>query len=187
MLAPQTTAAATWPIPGDVPPLDTIIADQAETIAAQAVLIDAYQGVLNTAQNPPPGTAAVGTGAITTASTSLSVSGVSAANIVTGATVTDATVPPITPAGTIVLGQISGTPGSGGVYLLNKPVTYAATIALTFTPPPGVSSWPTPTDAPTLELIREQQTAVLRLQSSLIQSYQDLLNLSETAAPPTGP
>lgn len=185
MLAPQQTAS--WPITGDVPDLENIIAAQAETIEQQAALIDAYQANLSAAQNPLPGPAATGTGAITTASTSLSVSGVSGANIVTGATVTDATVPPVTPAGTVVLGQISGTTGGGGVYLLNHAVTYAASIALTFTPPAGASSWPTPTDAPTLELIREQQTAVLRLQSSLIQSYQDLLNLSETAAPPTGP
>lgn len=183
-----TSGVPVWPIPGDVPPVEAIIQDQAAVIEDQEALLHDYQGVLNAAQNPAPGTAAAGTGAITTASTSLSVSGVTGANIVVGATVNDATVPtPLTPPGTIVLGQISGTTGSGGVYLLNKAVTYPATIALTFTPPPSASTWPTPTDAPTLMLIQQQQTAVLRMQSSLIQAYQDLLNVSQTAAPPTGP
>lgn len=183
MLAPQTTATTTWPIPGDVPDIEAIITDQAAAIADQAALIDAYQGALNAAQNLPPGIAAVGNGSTTGSSTSLVVTGVTSANIVTGATVTGTGVP----AGVTILGQISGTAGSSGTYLTSAALTIATAIPLTFTPPPLPSSWPTPTDAPTLMLIQQQQTAVLRMQSSLIQAYQDLLNLSQTAAPPTGP
>lgn len=186
-LIQQTATTPVWPIAGDVPNLEDIIDDQATTMAAQAVLIDAYQGNLNAAQAPVPGTVATGVANATSGSTTNIVVNSATPTIVNGATVTDATVPPVTPAGTTVLGQISGTVGGNGDYLLSQPVNYTTTMNLTFTPPPTPSAWPTPTDAPTLELIREQQTSVLRMQSSLIQAYQDLLNYSQTPAPPSGP
>ena len=44
-----------------------------------------------------------------------------------------------------------------------------------------------PTDADTLNAIVQAQTAVIRNQTALLQQYQDLLNVSQTPAPPTGP
>lgn len=188
--SPAPASTPVWPIPGDAPDLETIIGDQADTIAAQAALIDAYQGVLNAAQNPPPGTPATGTGTTAGSSTSLSVNAVTGI-IIVGATVTDIPVPPaasLIPTGTIVLGQISGTPGMAGSYLLNNAVNIPSTgDALTFTPPPPKTTWPTPTDSPTLMLIQQTQVAVIRMQSSLLQNYQELLNLSQTTPPATGP
>lgn len=184
---PMPMAAPVWPIPGDVPDIETIIADQAETIQAQAALIDAYQGTLNAIQNPPPGTPATGTGTTSGSSTSLNVNAVTGV-IVGRAAVTDPLGGTGIPAGTIVLGQISGTPGGVGSYLLNNAVNLATPgITLNFTPPPPATTWPTPTDAPTLMLIQQTQTAVLRMQTSLLQQYQELLNLSQTTPPPTGP
>lgn len=179
-----TQAVPVWPILGDVPDLRNIVQDQAETIAANAVLIDAYQTNLNTAQNPPPGTAATGNATTTGSSTSLAVVG-SAGTIHMGATITGSGVP-TTPAVT-VLGQISGTTGQDGTYLVSAPLTLATATALTFTPPPAPSTWPAPMDAPTLLTITQQQTAILRNQSALLQHYVDLLNSSITPAPPTGP
>jgi hypothetical protein len=66
-------------------------------------------------------------------------------------------------------------------------VTTLTNVALSITPGSSVSTWPTPQDAPTLSLISQQQTAVLRTQNALLQQYQDLLNTSQTAPPPTGP
>jgi len=60
-------------------------------------------------------------------------------------------------------------------------------VALTFTPGGGAMPWPTPTDSNTLNTIQQQQTAILRSQTALLQQYQDLLNTSLTPAPPTGP
>lgn len=178
MLAPNPTIAApVWPIAGDVPDLLAIVIGQAGTIASQEALLHAYQGNLTPAATP-----ATGTGAIVTASTSLAVSAVTG-TIVTGAVVTGSVI-----AGTVtVLGQISGTTGGAGTYLMSAPVTLAAAAVLTFTPPAGSSSWPVPRDAYTLNLIVQIQTAVLRTQSALLQHYQDLLNTSQVAAPPTGP
>ena len=131
-----------WPIPGDAPDLKTIVQDQATTMTAQAALIDAYQGWLNTEQTPPPATT--------------------------------------------VVSQQSGTWGGAGVYTLSVATTLSA-VALTFTPGGGPMPWPTPTDANTLNAIQQQQTAILRSQTALLQQYQDLLNTSLTPAPPTGP
>lgn len=271
--APQTSpmpaATPVWPIPGDVPDIEDVIDDQATTIKAQAALIDAYQAVLSSAQSAPTGTPANSTGTAGTVgspSNQITVTGTTG-TIVTGAIITSPVFgiagggPPFQ-----VLGQISGTPGGDGVYLVNYSVVFTS-IPLTFTPPalttvgvvgtsaaapnanqltittgapPGsitigatvldgslvpsgtiilgqisgtsgaagvyltsnptscsntnltintyaTSSWPVPTDAPTLELIREDQTAILRMQSSLIQNYQQLLNDSQTTPPPTGP
>lgn len=179
MLQATTTA---WPIAGDAPSLETIVADQAKTISAQEALLHAYQGNLNAAQSPPAGTAATGNGTTTGSSTSVVVTTVTG-TIVANAAVTGVGIP----TGTTVLGQISGTTGGAGTYLLSTPVNLATAVMLTFTPTGGVSTWPLPGDAPTLQLIVQQQTAILRTQSALLQHYQDLLNTSQTPAPPTGP
>lgn len=183
MLAPSPfVTTPVWPIPGDVPDLLAIVGDQAETIAAQAVLIDAYQGNLNAVQNPPPAAPATGNGAVVTNTTSLPVTGV-VGTIVTGAAVgnTGNAVAPT------VLGLITGTAGSNGTYLLSAPVTLASVTALTFTAPAGTSTWPIPRDADTLNAIVQAQTAILRTQGALLQHYQDVLNTSEVPVPPTGP
>src|SRR6516162_4951280 len=135
-----------WPIPGDAPDLKTIVQDQATTMTAQAALIDAYQGWLNTEQTPPAATA----------------TGISAS-----------------PPATTVVSQQSGTWGGAGVYTLSVATTLSA-VALTFTPGGGPMPWPTPTDANTLNAIQQQQTAILRSQTALLQQYQDLLNTSLT-------
>ena len=178
-------ASTPWPIPGDVPDLETIIADQSATISAQAALIDAYQGWLDSLQNPQPGTPASGTGTTAGSSTSLAINAVTGV-IIVGSTVTSTGIVTI-PTGTIVLGQISGSPGGVGSYLLNNAVNIATAQALSFTPPPPATTWPSPTDAPTLMLVQQMQASVLRIQSALLQAYQDLLNTSQTPAPPTGP
>jgi hypothetical protein len=182
----QTTiTAATWPIPGDVPDLNAIVQDQAETITAQEALLHAYQVVLNAAQAPVPGTVAHATG--TALGNQLTLSAVTGV-IGIGATVTPTATADaaLVPVGTTIQGQISGTTGGAGVYLTSQPTTASAT-GLTFTPLPTPSLWPTPQDAPTLNLIVQQQTAVIRTQTATLQHYQDLLNTSLTAAPPTGP
>lgn len=185
MLAPNLLATASWPVAGDAPDLLAIVTDQARTIAANAALIDAYQGNLNAAQNPPAGTPATANGAITTgATTSISVSG-TIGTIAAGATITGtglATAP-------IVIGQISGTAGSDGSYLISAAVTFAVVTGLTFTPPPAAfpGTWPIPQDQTTLNLLVQEQTAVIRTQTALIQHYQDVLNTSQVPAPATGP
>lgn len=182
MLAPtQQQTTQTWPIPADAADLRAIVEDQAATVAANAILIDAYQQNLNAAQNVP-GVVADGSG--TGNGTQLAVTG-STAPIVTGAVVADdgnVTVP----LGTKILGQISGASGRDGTYLTDQPTTASAT-ALTFTPPDNTAAWPAPNDAPTLMLIVQDQLTVLRQQTALLQGYQTLLNDSETAPPATGP
>jgi hypothetical protein len=177
MLNVSPLATPVWPIPGDVPPLKTIVSDQAATIAAQEVLLHAYQGDLNTAQATPP-TTATGT---STGTTSLTLAGVTGA-VLLGATITGTGVP----ASTTIVAQQSGTSGGAGVYTTSQATTLT-NVALTIIPGSSVSSWPTPQDAPTLSLISQQQTAVLRTQNALLQQYQDLLNTSQTAPPATGP
>ena len=185
MLQVMPTAVPVWPITEDAPDLETIVADGAKTIAAQAVLIDEYQTVLNNAQNPLPGTAA--TAVASASGTSLTVGAPVTGTIAVGATVADATTATTTvPAGTTILGQISGTTGGAGVYLTSQ-VTTALSTSLTFTPPPPASTWPIPGDAPTLQQIQLAQTGLIRLQTSLTQQYLDLLNISQTPIPPTGP
>lgn len=184
MLAPNPRATTSWPIAGDVPDLLAIVQNQAETIQDQEALLHAYQGVLTAAQNVPAGPAATGTGGPVTASTSLPVTAVTG-TIVNGATVGNTGNTP----NPTILGQVSGPPGVAGTYLLSAQVTIAAAAALTFQPPPPAefSSWPVPQDAPTLDQIVQTQTAVIRVQTALLQHYQDLLNFSQTPAPPTGP
>lgn len=183
MLSPQTTASVVWPIAGDVPDLNNIIDEQAAAIAAQFALLAAYQGALAAAINPVPGTVATAT--CTSTGTQIAVAATPAivGTIVVGSTLSDGVT---VPANTHVLGQISGTPGKDGVYLTDNPTTASATV-ITFTPPPTPQNWPTPQDALTLNLIAQQQIAVLRVQSALLQHYQDLLNTSQTPAPATGP
>ena len=179
MLQPMPTVTPVWPVAEDVPDLETIIADQAKTISAQAVLIDEYQTILNNAQMPIPGPAATAAGTAT-GTTSLTVSGVSGV-IATGASVKDAGMTTVVPTGTTILGQISGTTGGAGVYLTSNPIT-ATSVAMTFTPPPPASTWPTPGDAPTLQSIQTIQTGIIRLQTSLTTQYLQLLNTSQTPA-----
>ena len=176
---------AVWPIPGDVSDIQTIIQEQADTIAEQEVLLHAYQTNLNAVQNPSGGAAATGTGSASgTPANNLAVTNVGG-TIQQGAIVTGAGVPAAPPS-TTILGQVSGTTGGAGTYLTSQ-ATSALASALTFTPPPAASTWPTPIDAPTLMSIQQTQTAILRVQSALLQHYQDLLNTSQTPAPPSGP
>jgi hypothetical protein len=177
MLNVSPLAAPVWPIPGDVPPLKTIVQDQAETIAAQEALLHAYQVNLNTAQSSPP-TTATGNSSGTTSLTLAGVTG----SLLLGATVTGTGVP----ASTTITAQQSGTSGGAGVYTTSQATTLV-NAALTISPGGGPINWPTPQDAPTLSLISQQQTAVLRTQNALLQQYQDLLNTSQTAPPATGP
>jgi hypothetical protein len=177
MLQVSPLATPVWPIAGDVPALRTIVQDQAETVASQEVLLHAYQANLNTAQ-ATAATTATGTSTGTTALTLANVSGA----VLLGATIAGTGVP----TGISITAQQSGTAGGAGVYTTSA-VTTLTNVALTITPGGGPVSWPTPQDAPTLTLISQQQTAVLRTQNALLQQYQDLLNTSQTAAPPTGP
>lgn len=183
MLQVSQTSVPIWPITGDVPNLQTIIDDQAETITQNEALLHAYQVNLNAAQTNPPGTAATANGTTSGTSTSLVVAAPVTGTIVTGATVTGVGVP----TGVTILGEISGTAGGAGTYLTNVALALGTSTALTFTPPPTEGTWPAPTDAPTLLLISQQQTAILRTQSALLQHYVDLMNTSQTNAPPTGP
>lgn len=174
MLAPAPRTA-TWPAESDGPELETIIADQWKTIAAQEVLLHDFQTVLNAAQNPQPTSAPTGTGTASN-STSLTVAAAAGGAIVNGATIMGGTVP----TGTTILGQISGTTGGNGVYLTSAALNLSS-VPLTFKPPPPATTWPLPQDPATLLTIAQQQTAILRLQSSLMQNYVDLLNTSETS------
>lgn len=181
MLQPQTVAPiAIWPIPNDAPDLEVIVADQSATMTAQEALLHAYQEILNTDQNPPSAAPATGTGSAVGTQLTMSV--------VSGTIVNEAVIAGTgVPAGTTILGQISGaTIGGIGVYLTSVATTASAS-ALTFTPPPPLTTWPTPADAPTLMVISQEQVTIIRLQSSLLTAYQNLLNTSDTAPPATGP
>lgn len=178
MAAPSPSSS--WPITGDIPAISEIVLEQSQVIEDQEVLLHAYQTNLNTAQTTP-GATATGTGTAT--GNQLAVTAV-AGTIQNGAVISGGGV--TVPAGTTILGQISGTPGGAGTYLTSA-VTTAAAAALTFTNPPGASTWPVPTDAPTLMLIQQLQSSIIRLQTALLQGYQDLMNTSQTPAPPTGP
>lgn len=173
-----------WPIVPDAPDIRAIVEDQATTIAAQHTLIAAYQGNLNAAQTPPAGTAATGAGTTSGSSTTLTVASAQG-TIHTGSTISGSGVPTVNPP--TILGQISGTTGSNGAYLMSAALNIATAVTLTFTPPPAASTWPIPNDSDTLMLIQQTQTAILRVQSALIAHYQDLLNQSQTPAPPSGP
>ena len=175
---------AVWPTPGDAPDLLVIVQDQAITIDAQNALIQAYQSWLNTQQAAPVlRPAAYGNGTSSgTPATTLTVSGV------TGIITIPSRVagPGIVTVPTNIIAQQSGTTGGNGVYTTDNAMT-ASSAALTFTPPAQPMTWPTPIDAPTLQTIQQDQTAILRSQTALLQQYQDLLNDSQTTPPVTGP
>lgn len=173
-----------WPIVPDAPDIRAIVEDQAATIMQQEILLHAYQVNLNTAQAGAPGTPATGSGTTTGSSTSVTITAAQG-TIVVGATVSGTGIPTVNPPK--VLGQISGTTGSNGVYLLSAAVNLATATTLTFTPPPSGSTWPSASDSDTLLSIQQIQTAVLRVQSALLQHYVDLLNVSAVPQPPTGP
>jgi hypothetical protein len=177
MLAPSPQA--TWPITGDVADLLTIVQDQAETITAQEALLHAYQSNLNAAQAPAPTTATGSSNATTTLTLSNVVGAVLLGSTITGTGVP--TSPPVT-----IVAQLTGNPGAAGTYTTSV-VTTLTSVALSFSPGGGASAWPVPQDAITLMLIVQQQTAVLRVQTALLQHYQDLLTTSQTPPPPTGP
>lgn len=174
--ATPLTVPPQWPVAGDVPDLTAIVQSQATTITEQAVLIDAYQNVLNNAQAAAPATA---TGTAT--GTSLTLTSV-IGRIMLGAFVSG----PGVPSNTTIVGQQSGTPTGNGTYTTNQATT-ASNSALTFIPSGGAMPWPPVSDAPTLTAIMQDQTAILRTQTALLQQYQDLLNTSNTPPPPTGP
>ena len=184
MLQPVPFATTTWPIAGDAPDLLVIVQAQAKVISDNEVLIDAYQGVLDTAQVAPAPlpTASGNATASGTPATTLTVSAVTGGNIVVNATVAG----PGVPTGTTIVSQTSGTTGGNGVYVTSQATT-ATSAALTFTPPPPAMPWPPVTAATDLNSVMQQQTAVIRTQTALLQQYQDLLNASETPPPPTGP
>lgn len=185
MLAPNPLTTTSWPIAGDAASLLQIVTDQAETVASNEALIHAYQGNLNAAQNPVAGTPATANGAVTSGATTTIVVSGTIGTIVAGAAIagTGLATPPI------VIGQVSGATGSDGTYLISAAVTFAVVTGLTFTPPPPAfpGTWPVPQDVTTLNLLVQEQTAVIRTQTALIQHYQDVLNTSQVAAPATGP
>ena len=178
MLQVNPQAIPVWPDVSDAPDLETIVADQADTISAQAALLARYQAAIDAVRHPAPTQVATGT-CTASNSTSLTVAAPISGTIHIGSTIV---VVAGVPAGTTVLGQISGAVGSTGVYLLSHPVTVNAAL-LTFTPGTVVGAWPIPTDPATLQLIQLAQAGMIRMQASLSQQYIDLLNLSETPIP----
>lgn len=186
-VVPMPTASPSprdmWPIVPDAPDLRAIVEDQADTIQAQEALLHAYQTNLNSAQNPPSPTAVTGQGTTTGLSSTVAITAATGA-IPNGSTVAGTGVP-TNPVPT-VLGFISGASPNGN-YLLSAAVNLATATTLTFTPPPPASTWPSANDSDTLLSIQQIQTAVLRVQSALLQHYVDLLNTSAVPQPPTGP
>jgi hypothetical protein len=177
VVTPAPLAASAWPDANDVADLLAIVEAQTVTIKDQAALIDRYQGILNAAQVQTKPTVAIGTGTASgTPATTLAVSGVTN-TIVVGAVITGAGVPTSPP--TTILSQQTGTTGGAGNYTTNQATTASAAV-LTFTPPAPAPAWPIPQDAPTLTLLAQEQSAVTRTQSALIQHYQDVLNTSQT-------
>lgn len=129
VVAPTPMVSANWPDANDATDLLAIVQEQAGTIADQAVLIDRYQTVLNNAQKTAPPAVNVATSTGTATGTSLALTGTSG-TVVIGANVSGAGVP----AGTTIIGQISGTTGGDGTYTTNQATT-AAAAPLAFTPP----------------------------------------------------
>jgi hypothetical protein len=124
----------------------------------------------------PPSSAAVATGTGTATGTALAVTAV-AGTIAIGSTVSGQGVP----AATTLVNQMSGTPGAAGTYTTSVATT-ATAVPLAFIPIAAEPSspWPTPRDAPTLMLVLQNQTALLRTQAASIAHYQDVLNSSQT-------
>lgn len=186
-LKPQQQAGVTpldmWPIVPDASDLRAIVEDQAATIMAQEALLHAYQTNLNSAQNPPSPANITAQG--TTTGLSSTVALTAATGTIPNGSKVAGTGVPTSPAPT-VLGFISGASPNGN-YLLSAALNLATATTLTFTPPPPASTWPSANDSDTLMMIQQTQTAILRVQSALLQHYVDLLNQSATPAPPTGP
>ena len=142
--------------------------------------------MLDAAQAPPallPTPTGNGTASGTPATT-LTVSAVTGGSIVLNAVVAGSGIP----TGTTIVSQTSGTIGGNGVYVTSVATT-ASSAALTFVPAQQPSPWPPVAvqDASDLNAIMQQETAVIRTQTALLQQYQDLLNTSQTPPPPTGP
>jgi hypothetical protein len=118
----------------------------------------------------------IATGTGTGTGTSLAVTAV-AGTIVANATVSGLGVP----TGTLIVNQMSGTAGGVGTYTTSQPTT-ASAAPLAFAPPgpEETMAWPTPQDAPTLTLVMQDQTAVIRTQTALVTHYQQVLNDSQT-------
>jgi hypothetical protein len=128
----------------------------------------------NAALTFTPAAAGVATGTGVGTGTSLAVSAV-AGVIAINAKVAGAGVP----AGTTIVSQQSGTTGGAGTYTTSAATT-VSNGPLAFTPPTLAPTWPVPQDAPTLNTLVQNQTAVTRTQAALIQHYQDVLNTSQT-------
>ena len=184
MLQPLPMATSTWPIAGDAPDLLAIVQAQAVVIHDNMQLVDAYQAVLDAAQAaPPPLPTATGNGTAGASPNQNQLTVTSAVStIVVGAVVAGAGIP----TATTILNQVSGSTGGNGVYTTSVGTTASAS-ALTFAPPPLPSTWPPVSAATDLNAVLQDQTSIIRTQTALLQQYQDLLNASETAAPPTGP
>ena len=134
---------------------------------------------------PPLLPAATGNGTASgTPATTLTVSAVAGGNITVNSRVIGAGVP----TGTTIVSQTSGTPGCNGAYVTSVATT-ASSAALTFVPPQGPMPWPpvAVSDAADLNAIMQQETAVIRTQTALLQQYQDLMNTSQVPVPPAGP
>jgi hypothetical protein len=177
MLVPNPLAITSWPITGDVADLQAIVWAQMKVLTNNEALLHAYQANLNNAQAVPQATA-LGTSSGTT---SLTISGL-AGTIALPATVTGGLIP----AGTYLIGQVSGSTGGNGTYTTSQPTSTNNTPIFIF-PNAANPPWPTATDQNTLMQLTQDQTAVARLQNALLSAYQTLLNDSQTAPPATGP
>jgi hypothetical protein len=120
--------AAVWPDANDASDLLAIVTEQADTIAAQAVLIDRYQTVLNNAQAGPATAEGIGT----STGTSLAMTSVTGV-IALGDRVTGAGIP----TGTVITVIAAG--GGNGTYTTNQATTASAS-PLAFTPQQAVAT-----------------------------------------------
>jgi hypothetical protein len=128
VVSPAPLAAAVWPDSNDAADLLAVVTEQADTIAAQAVLIGRYQTVLNNAQAGPA--TAEGTG--TSTGTSLAMTGVTGV-IALG----DRVSGPGIPTGTSITAVAAG--GGAGTYTTNQATT-ASAAPLAFSPQSAVAT-----------------------------------------------
>jgi hypothetical protein len=158
-----------------VPASTTIVSQTSGLTGGAGVYVTNNATTLaNAALTFTPPTAGVATGTGVGTGTSLAVSAVSGV-IAINAKVAGAGVP----AGTTIVSQQSGTTGGAGTYTTSVATT-VSNGPLAFTPPALAPTWPVPQDAPTLNTLVQNQTAVTRTQAALIQHYQDVLNTSQT-------
>jgi hypothetical protein len=127
-LVAPSQSAATWPDLNDTSDLLAIVIEQSDTIAAQAVLIDRYQGVLNNAQAGSATAEGIGT----STGTSLAMTSVTGI-IAVGDRVTGAGIP----TGTAITAIAAG--GGAGTYTTNQATT-ATAAPLAFTPQSAVAT-----------------------------------------------